>query len=209
MVVLIEKTMAKKKRKIDINLIIAIGVLLASIGALIISTRQANIMNEQTKILLEQTKSGLWPSLSIGMSRDGGKRGLKTYFYSISNRGTGPAIVEQTYISVDDKYISNWSELYDVINVPDTIFRSHGNNILFNRVIKPNEDFKLIDWSNNPDLMNFIYNESHRIYVKICYKSVYGDYWEINRKGFKNNLEQSTTEQLKECTSLNKSLFIE
>ncbi len=201
--------MTKKKRKIDISLIVAIGVLLASIGALIVSTRQANIMNEQTKILLEQTKSNLWPSLSIGMERNVQNDGLKGYAYYIHNRGTGPAIIEQTFISVDDKFISKWSELYEIINVPDTINRGHGNNLLLNRVIKPNEDFKLIDWTYNPNLMNFVYNESHRIHIIICYKSVYDDYWKINRNGFKNNFEPNISIKLEECNNFDKPIFIE
>lgn len=200
--------MTKKKRKIDINLIIALGVLLASLGALFVSTRQANIMNEQTKILLEQAKSNLWPSLSIGMTRDVEYNELKGYSYHISNRGTGPAIIEQTFISIDDKYISDWSELYEILEIPDSI-KSHSNDILLKRVIKPNEDFQLIDWTHNPDLMKKIYTESHRINIIICYKSVYGDYWQINRKGFKNNLERNNSLELKECNNLNEKVFIE
>ena len=71
-------------------------------------------------------------------------------------------IIEQTFISIDDKYISDWSELYDILEIPDSI-KSHSNDILLKRVIKPNEDFQLIDWTHNPDLMKKIYKESHRL----------------------------------------------
>ena len=42
-------------KKIDANLIVAIGVLIASFGALFVYMRQASIMTEQTKILLGDT----------------------------------------------------------------------------------------------------------------------------------------------------------
>ncbi|CAM1357747.1 hypothetical protein [Tenacibaculum xiamenense] len=201
--------MGKKKKKIDVNLIIAFGVLLASIGALVVSTRQASIMNEQTKIILEQSKSSAWPSLSIGMSRTVDEDGVSDFLFTISNRGTGPAIVEQTYISYNGTYISNWSEFYELLKVPDSIKISHRNDILLNRVIKPSEDFNLIDWSNNKPLMKFIYPKADAIEIIICCKSVYGDYWQVRRKGMKNNLERNITLEVEQCNNLNKTTFQE
>ena len=55
------------KKKIDPQLLIAIGVLIASFSALFVSIRQASIMNEQTNILLKQTKSNSWPYLNINL----------------------------------------------------------------------------------------------------------------------------------------------
>ncbi|SEC41425.1 hypothetical protein SAMN04489761_2927 [Tenacibaculum sp. MAR_2009_124] len=201
--------MGKKKIKIDANLIIAFGVLLASVGALIVSTRQASIMNEQTKIILEQSKSSAWPSLSIGMSRRVDKDRVSEFLFSISNRGTGPAIVEQTYISYNGNYFSNWSEFYEILEVPDSMVISHRNDILLNRVIKPGEDFILIDWSKNIPLMNFIFEKADAFEIIICCKSVYGDYWQVRRKGMKNNLERNITIKLDHCKNLGGTVFQE
>ncbi|KAB1158334.1 hypothetical protein F7018_09125 [Tenacibaculum aiptasiae] len=203
------KKSKKYKKRFDANLIIAFGVLLASIGALMISTRQASIMNEQTKIFLEQSKSSAWPSLSIGMSRSFDNDTLNKYSLIISNRGIGPAIVTETKITFDGKPISNWEEFYKVAKIPDTIVKRHGNDILLNRVIKPGEDFLLIDWSLNPLLMNYIYKYSDKISIRICYKSVFGDYWEVVRKGFKNNLEKSITTEVSNYKASEDILFLE
>ena len=201
--------MIKRKGKADINMMIAIGVLLASIGTLIVATRQASIMNEQTKILLDQTKSSLWPSLSLEMNRNIQQDGIKKYSYVISNRGTGPAIVEKTYLAVDEKFVSNWSEFYDALEVPESVERKHSIDNILNRVIKPGEDFKLIDWSSNYDVMSFIYAQSDRISIRICYKSVFGDYWQVSRVGFKNNLEENVSKQNEECQDLQKKAFVQ
>ena len=197
-----------KRKKIDINLIIAIGVLLASIGTLIVSTRQASIMNEQTEIQLEQSKSSAWPSLGIEMTRNIQKDGLQDYFFTISNRGTGPAIVEQTSISYEGKLVASWEELYNLMNVPDSIKR-HEINILLNRVIKPNEDFMLINWAGNRPLMNHIYPNSDKISITICFKSVFGDYWQVKRDGMKNNFEENITKQTGSCEPLNGKKFLQ
>ena len=199
----------KKKRKFDVNLIIALGVLLASIGALIISTKQATIMNRQTEIFLEQSKASSWPSLSIGMSRTVKDKGLEKYYLAISNRGTGPAIVEQTRIFYDGQPVANWADFYETINVPDSIRKSHGNDILINRVVKANEDFLLVDWSYNPALMNFIHERSDKIKIEICYKSVFGDRWLVKRTGFKSNLERTETAAVEACSTAEGKVFLE
>ncbi|MFD2587201.1 hypothetical protein ACFSQJ_09685 [Croceitalea marina] len=202
-------TRKKLKLKFEPNLVIAIGVLIASFGALIVSMRQASIMNEQTKILIEQSKSNAWPSLSIEMSRGVRSDGLTKFNFQISNRGTGPAIIDKTVISYDGKSFENWNEFYKLLNVPDSIPLGHGNDILFNRIISPNENFNLIDWSVNKKLMQFIYDRADKISVKICYKSVYGDFWIVKRNGLQNNLEKNVNEKTDSCSLSDEVAFEE
>ena len=57
------------KRKIDPQLLIAIGVMLISLSALVVSIRQSSIMNKQTEVLLQQTKSSAWPHLEVEMGK--------------------------------------------------------------------------------------------------------------------------------------------
>ncbi|MDT0540690.1 hypothetical protein [Croceitalea sp. P059] len=199
----------KSKLKIDANLAIAIGVLIASFGALFVSMKQASIMNEQTKILIEQSKSNAWPSLSIGMMRNIQTDGLKKFNFQIVNRGTGPAVIEQTIITYDGNAFNNWNDFYKLIKVPDSISIGHGNDILFNRIISPNENFNLVDWSNNKDLMQYIYERADKITIEICYRSVYDDYWKVKRTGLKNNLEKNLIEKTSFCDQSNQIYFQE
>ncbi|OUS00987.1 hypothetical protein A9Q86_09590 [Flavobacteriales bacterium 33_180_T64] len=187
-----------KKKKLDPNLIIAIGVLLASFAALFVYVQQASIMSEQTQILLEQSKSSAWPNLSIQMNRSVINSEVNRFDIHISNRGPGPAIIEKSQISYMGKSIRNWNELYDLLEVPDTI-RGHSNDILYDKVIRPYEDWSLIDWTNNKQLMGYIYKNADKISIKICYKSVYNDSWQVERNGFKNNLEKNIRVKTKQC----------
>lgn len=197
------------KKKIDINLLIAVGVLVASFAALFVSVRQAHIMNQQTDILLEQTKASAWPSVSIGMDRSIVNGDVNKYLFTLTNRGTGPAIVEQTIITYDDTPISNWDEFYELINVPNGMNIGHGNDILIGRVIPPNEEFGLINWNGNPEIMNFVYQLGHKINIEVCYKSVYGEYWTVKRNGLQTNLEKNEVTQSKACRKTNLKLFVE
>lgn len=198
-----------KKKKIDLNLIIAIGVLIASFAALFVYVRQASIMSEQTKILLEQSKLSAWPNLSIRMSKTTAITGVREYGIYISNRGTGPAIIEKTVVSYLGKPIKNWKEFYEVMGVPDTINRGQKNENIYDKVIRPNEDFRFVDWSHNKDLMNYIYKNADKISIAICYKSVYDDCWQVKRNGFKNNLEKIIRVKTDKCALFSTTPFEE
>ncbi len=203
--------MSKKRitLKIDPNLLIAIGVLIASFGTLIVSMKQASIMNEQTEVLLEQSKLNAWPSLSIEMHKGFQKNGINRFSVEISNRGTGPAIIEQTIIKYNGVSFKNWTEFYELLHAPDSIRTGHGNDILYNRIISPNEDFILVNWSFNKKLARFIYERANNFSVEICYKSVYGDLWNVCRNGLKSNLEKNQRKKIDACDASNEVLFEE
>ena len=182
-------------KKIDPNLLIAVGVLFASFGALFVYIRQASIMSEQTKILLEQTKANAWPHLSIELYRGHSAKGLNIYKIEIRNKGTGPAIMEQTRITYDNTHVENWEEFHQRMLVPDSIDISYSNRNISGRVLSSNEGLVLVDWSNsdenshNTSLMEFIYQRADKISIEICYKSIHGDAWTVKREGFRSDLE--------------------
>ncbi len=203
--------MSKKKMtlKIDSNLLIAIGVLIASFGTLIVSMKQASIMNEQTEVLLEQSKLNAWPSLSIELHKGFQKNGIDRFSFEISNRGTGPAIIEQTIIKYNGISFKNWAKFYELLHAPDSILTGHGNDILYNRIISPSEDFTLINWSLNKNLAQFIYKRANNFSIEICYRSVYGDRWKVYRNGLKSNLEKNYNTEIDACDASNEVLFEE
>lgn len=199
----------KRKRKIDPNLIIAIGVLICSFAALFVYIHQARIMREQTKILLEQTKSSSWPNLSIQLNRSFSQGDVLGFEFIIANRGTGPAIVNSAVISFDGEPASNWAHVYQLANVPDSILQQHFNDSVYDLIIPPNEEFKLIGWTGYPEIMNYMYEVSDKISIQLCYSSVYDDHWLVKREGMKTNLEKNIREKTDECSILGPALFEE
>ena len=213
--------MTKKKKKIDINIMIAIGVLLASIGTLIVSSRQSNIMHEQTSILfeqtnvlLEQTKTNTWPHLTIGLWKGSDEYGkLTTYKFFVDNKGVGPAIIEKVRISYDGSYASSWDEFYEIIQVPDSIHISHSNQNIHNRVLASNETLNLIDWSTDKGfqtpLSDYIHPRADKIKIEICYKSIHGETWSVTRSGFQSDLESNDRTDRAHCNYNNEKMFIQ
>jgi protein-disulfide isomerase-like protein with CxxC motif len=76
-----------KLKRIDPNLAIAIGVLIASFSALFVYIKQASIMSEQTRILLEQTKVSSFPHLIISMDQSYNKNGIIGLGIHVTNKG--------------------------------------------------------------------------------------------------------------------------
>ena len=197
----------KKKKKIDLNLLIAVGVLISSFGALYIYSKQARIMGEQTRILLEQTKANAWPHLTIELDRSASTEGnqMEKLQIRISNKGTGPAVVENALLQFQEESVESWSELYAHLEVPDSVPIFHSNDILNGQVIEAGESFNLINWTENNSLMNYIFSKGEEISLTICYKSVYGDSWVVKREGFKTNLEQNQRRRVEECSTEQKT----
>lgn len=166
-------------------------------------------MSRQTEILLQQTKANSWPNLSIGLSRKLRSSGIEGYSISISNRGTGPAIIEGVIITYNDKPVHNWSHFYETIEVPDTMSTGHSNDILNDEVVPANYSFMVIDWSDNKSLMEYIFERADKIAIEVCYKSVHEDYWRVKRTGFRTNLERNERSLVENCTLEEEWLFLE
>ncbi|MEM8765380.1 MAG: hypothetical protein AAGD88_16285 [Bacteroidota bacterium] len=211
--------MASKKswyKKIDPNLIIALGVLLTSFAALFVYVRQTNIMSEQSRILLEQTKSNAWPHISLDMWVGDRNGKIVTYKFIVQNKGIGPALIQSVKISYDGTYVENWAEFYKVLQVPDSIVISQSTQNLHARVLAANESMSVVDWStaeginDNTELAMFIFNRGDKIKMEICYESIHGDTWKVTRSGFQSDLEELVRIQLEECgTQKEEKLFLQ
>lgn len=176
-----------KKPKIDPNLIIAVGVLIASFSALFVYMRQAAIMSEQTAILMQQTKASAWPRPALSVNRAYDTEGKVTQLsIHITNKGTGPAIIEGAMIKVGDRPVKDWQEFHEVIGVPDSVKINFSYSSIYGNIITPNEEFRLIDWSFNDPLMEYIQSKADKISISICYRSVFDEFWILEREGFKN-----------------------
>ena len=201
-------------KKPDSQTILAIGVLLVSFVALFISVRQTSIMSEQTRLLVEQNKAGAWPHLELSLTRsfsmsEEGDVELTGYVIGVTNKGTGPAIVEAVSVKYNGQPVRNWNELYEVANRPDSVLLGHSNSSIMNKVVAPNEEINIIDLDGNASLRNFVFSLGDKISIDICYRSVYEDYWKVSRHGFQTNLEQAKTEKITGCSVAPEELFVE
>lgn len=203
-------------KRIDPNLVIALGVLITSFAALFVYIRQTNIMSEQSRILLEQTKSNAWPHISLDMWIGDRNGEIVTYKYLVQNKGIGPAIIESVKISYEDTYIESWSEFYQVIQVPDSIVISQSTQNIHARVLAANESISVVDWStseglnDNTDLAMYIFERAEKIKIEICYKSIHDDTWTVSRTGFRTDLEPMVRTKVETCEKgANEKIFLQ
>ena len=171
-------------------------------------------MSEQTRLLVEQNKAGAWPHLELSLTRsfsmtEEGEVALTGYVIGVTNKGTGPAIVEAVSVKYEGQPVQNWNDLYEVANRPDSVLLGHSNSSIMNKVVAPNEEINILDLDGNASLRNFVYALGDKISMEICYRSVYEDYWKVTRTGFQTNLEQAKTEKVQGCTVTPEALFIE
>ncbi|MFC5046567.1 hypothetical protein ACFSTE_02920 [Aquimarina hainanensis] len=134
---------------------------------------------------------------------------ISEYRYEVSNKGTGPAIIEGVKITYKGEIARNWKELYTALEVPDTIRKGHTNEMISNRVISSGGSILLIDFSNNKKVMKWVFEKAKDIHITICYKSVFGEFWEIKREGFYTNLEATKRTSVVENTIREEERFIE
>ncbi len=161
-------------KKIDPNLLIAMGVLIASFGALFVYIRQASIMNEQTEILLEQTKASTWPYLTMGLSRNFVERELDNLRINVVNKGVGPAIVKYVILYYKEDPVQNWNEFYTKLNFEKGTSFTHNNQRIHDAVISANDGVELIEWSEKKTL-SLVSTKTQDITIEICYQSIHGD----------------------------------
>ncbi len=185
-------------KKIDANLIVAVGVLIASFGALFVYMRQASIMTEQTKILLEQTKANTWPHVSYGLSRTFDNDRLNDFKIIVSNKGVGPAIVNYCKLSYKDKPVETWKAFFESLDLKKGTRITFNNESMFEQVIAANDRVDFIHFTDST-MIKTIYPFLKHMSIEICYNSLHGDHWILKRKGFQTGLTSSSREKVSTC----------
>ncbi|MCT4639070.1 MAG: hypothetical protein N4A72_15310 [Bacteroidales bacterium] len=171
------------KKRLDTQIVIAFGVMLVSFSTLFVTMYQASIMNKQNDVILKQTKANAWPCLIVEKTELGDKLSpdITKYLFSISNKGTGPAIIRGVRVKYKDTVVKSWREMFAVMQIPDSIPLWRTYSLISRSVISANESLTMIDISDNPKLAKYMINNGKDINVEIIYKSVFDELWMVER----------------------------
>lgn len=188
-----QKATAKRERKankkrLDLALIMTVSVALMSLCALVVSFYQAHLMNEQSSIIFSQGKAAALPILEFGIWRSFDDDGIKNYRIVVENKGTGPLIVESVLLKYKGEPILNWNELFSKYPDSDKLDLWMTNGILSGSVLSSGEKLVFIDSKNNTDLAKILYKLTEDVKIKVCYTSVYGDWFQDTIKGLENRV---------------------
>ncbi len=151
-------------KKIKIGILLSVLAILISSSTLLVYLYQANLMQKQIKM-------SVWPFISVGPSW-----GPDRYEISITNKGIGPAIIEDVKFFWGDQLFFAIQDL--IAFAPNDMKAAYTYASVYpGMVIMAGEDLSIFS-TRNEDLSQFLQNdESGGFSILICYSSVYGDFW--------------------------------
>jgi hypothetical protein len=154
------------KWKIRSEWVVAFSAVLVSILTLFVYMYQARIM-------MEQQHASVWPYLEWTITNSAGTE----LYLSVSNKGTGPAIVKNTELKLDGKIISARDLVKTLMgDRADSLWVFYSQVDL--RVLAPGDEIRLFQVkTDNGVRLPKQPSVSKRILYTICYCSVYKDCW--------------------------------
>ena len=144
----------------------------------------------------QQVRAAVWPILEFDSSN-----GPNIYF-SVANKGVGPAIIRHVIVKVDGKPAKNWNEVLDKLLGPGKHRFSESD--ITGHVFAPNETMTAFtphdaDGNALTDRSNPLWVELNkdraRLSVEICYCSTLGECWTLRASG----LSPGTTIPTRHC----------
>lgn len=113
----------------------------------------------------------VWPFISVGPSW-----GPDRYEISITNKGIGPAIIEDVKFFWGDQPFFAIQDLLSFVSNDLKAAYTYAS-VYPGMVIMAGEDLSIFS-TRNEDLAQFLQNDENGGFsILICYSSVYGDFW--------------------------------
>jgi hypothetical protein len=135
----------------------------------------------------EYARASVWPKLEIFRSYNGNS----SFSYSVSNNGTGPALIKYAKVKNGSKYIKTWKEIKAFQNIR----QSHINN----RTLSPQKSITPVSYKGE-DAKSLVKADT-LISIELCYCSIYEECWVIDRSNRPKAVET--------CTVDNKQIFLQ
>ncbi len=173
---------SKQKRRLDPQLIIAVGVTFISLCALIVSVKQTQLMTEEGELIREYSRASVWPRLELGVAKghNSDDGGLTMFRLNVENNGVGPAIITDVRVAYKDSVASDWWHFFELINVPDSV-ETYITNRQINRTIVPaGETIEILNLDDNLPLANEFFMKAGGLEIDIYYESIYKEVWKHN-----------------------------
>lgn len=166
------KTMLEKiKKRSIIELVVAGSAVFISLCALIVSYKQVSLMDRQMHL-------SVTPRLSIGSSNS-----LKDGYFNIGiiNNGIGPAEILDMEIKIDSTPVANWNEFFEQLYPTNNVIKNRTLSKVNDRLMAAKDYFSFIE-INDSNWTSIYMKNKHRISMRICYKSLFNDYYEVERQ---------------------------
>ncbi|MEO1435554.1 MAG: hypothetical protein AAFV80_08475 [Bacteroidota bacterium] len=173
----------------DPQTIVAVGVTIISLCALFVSLQQTRIMKEERELIREYSRASVWPRLEMGVNKGHNSDGsIKKLVITLGNSGVGPAIITDVRVAHKDQTATDWWDLFNVQEIPDSIDTNISNSSFNGRIVKIDETIEIINLNGNPSLGQAFFERLGDFSIEVYYESIYGEKWKYEVK----NLDDST-----------------
>jgi hypothetical protein len=155
--------------------------IIISICAMLVSMGTFATFLYQTEIIQEDSKASVYPHLKVARSSTIGKGGEFSFY--IRNVGIGPAFLKSMEIKYKGKIYKSTTPIIFLRSIlpQDENFPNLGTGSPIPVVIPAGESERFLK-SNYPEkdakLLTEIFDEAE---IKVCYSSVYKDYWTVEK----------------------------
>jgi hypothetical protein len=149
-----------------------------SIVAVAVSVFALALGAYQTRLMQSQARASVWPYLSIGYTYSS-NTDKDAFIWTVNNNGVGPAKVESVVLTLDDKPMKNWEEVFGVLGVTSASL-STAMSSLGGEVIPPNTNRETTIQPikiNERSVAKLFKAAEHRFRMDVCYCSVYDECW--------------------------------
>ncbi len=166
----------KLKPRISSNTWTAIMATIVSICALAVSSYQAYIQHQQQE-------ASVWPFLQVDISQtDSDLKNEHEFYYTLINKGVGPAIIDSCTVILNDTMYQGMSDLISQKLKRKKFKGTFGYvDIYPSRIIAQGEQLNLAGAQGNDikdSMINLIQDASFRMMIR--YHSIYQRQWQLN-----------------------------
>lgn len=179
-----------KERTLQFDSIIAVSALLISCLAVVTSVYQTWVFRDQTRVIHDQYAATIWPYININDTTNvkgtGPTAKASLIEVSLTNNGLGPALIRDAQLFVDERPVSEWNDLRDLLahvqqRTGGKVTHAQMAAIDASMTIRPGDSREVFSVSLSPGVpvQQFL---GHNARIDLCYCSLNGQCWNLRYK---------------------------
>lgn len=163
----------KYKWFVQPEMLVGLSALIVSLVAVVVSLYSASIDREFAR-------ASVWPRVAIYRNFNQGvnENEASNFSYSISNNGTGPALIKYAKVSYKDKVYQSWQNMIRDSNIATQLNLSQSH--ISTSVLPATHVINAFS-TRDPHLVGELLNHDAHIQIELCYCSIYDQCWVSDR----------------------------
>lgn len=149
------------------EMIVALAAVVLSVFTVLVGAYSATIDRAYAR-------ASVWPRLEMGQSylQD-------SYGYFVSNRGTGPALIQHVRLAVADQPKADWAAVLDAFGVAEQ--RSYSQSQIDGRTLSAGQEIQVFQTRDRALMARLVSDQAPPMTVEICYCSIYQQCWQVDQ----------------------------